>query len=286
MRIQKLTPIKYRALIGSIVIPLALGGGTLLSAEKLSHFRDTYPIRTDPLYLPNGNYLQILSLDFDGLLSDLFWIKGAIYFGSHYRKKTHDCKWLYHMLDLSTDLDPQYYDVYWYGSSILPSVDESIRFLEKGRRNFPHDWKIPEMIGFYYHFYLKDYLSAAHYYEIASHLPGHPPYVPSLAGRFYTHAGDIESAIKVLENFYNTCDKKDLKEDFAKRIQQLKDISMLEEKLDLFKKKHKREPHNLSELVEAGIISSLPKEPYGGCYLWDNSSKRIISSTFPLYKNT
>ena len=286
MRIQKLTPIKYRALIGSIVIPLVLGGGTFLSAEKLSHFRDTYPIREDPLYLPNGNYLKMLSLDFDGLLSDLFWIKGSIYFGSHYRKRKHDYKWLYHLLDLSTDLDPKYYDVYWYGSSILPSVKESIKILEKARIYFPHDWKIPEMIGFYHHFYLKDYLSAAHHYEIASLLPGHPPYVPSLAGRFYTEAGDIDSAVRVLKNFYDMCDKKDLQEDFAKRIKQLKDIKLLEEKLDLFKKRYKRKPSTLSELVEVGIITSLPKEPYGGSYLLDSSRKRVMSNTAPLYEDT
>lgn len=277
---------KYRALIGSLIIIFALGGGIYLSARKLYHLRDSYPSREDPLYLPNGNYLKMLSLDFDGLLSDLFWIKGSIYFGSRYRKKERDYKWLYHLLDLSTDLDPQYYDVYWYGSSLFSSVSESISFLEKARMHFPHDWKIPEMIGFYHHFYLKDYLSAAHYYDIASSLPGHPPYVPSLAGRFYNQAGDIDSAIRVLKNFYYTCDKKDLKEDFAKRIQQLKDIRMLEGKVDLFEKRFKRTPGNLGELAAGGIITSLPKEPYGGCYLWDHSSKRVMSSTAPLYKDT
>jgi len=286
MSIEKRTPVKYHTLIGSIVISLILGGATYLSAKKLSYLRTTYPMREDSLYLPSGEYLQILSLDFDSLLSDLFWIKGSIYFGSNYRKKTNDYTWLYHLLDLSTDLDPRYYDVYWYGSSILPSVKESINFLEKARIHFPHDWKIPEMIGFYHHFYLKDYLSAARYYDIASRLPGHPPYVPSLAGRFYNQAGDSDSAIKVLKNFHDTCNKKDLKEDFAKRIRQLEDIKMLEEKIDLFEKRFKREPGDLAELVAAGFIASLPKEPYGGHYLWDISSKRVMSNTAPLYKDT
>lgn len=277
---------KHRALIGSLIIIFALGGGIYLSARKLCLLKDSYPSREDPLYLPNGNYLKMLSLDFDGLLSDLFWIKGSIYFGSRYREKEQDYKWLYHLLDISTDLDPQYYDVYWYGSSLLPSVNESISFLEKARIYFPHDWKIPEMIGFYHHFYLKDYLSAAHYYDIASLLPGHPPYVPSLAGRFYTQAGDIDSAIRVLKNFYHTCDKKNLKEDFAKRIKQLEDIRMLEERVDVFEKRFKKKPYDLSELVTGGIITSLPEEPYGGRYLWDISSKRVMSSTAPLYKDT
>ena len=262
---------KYKTLIASIVMLVLLGGGSYLSAKKLYFMRDMYPSSEDPLYLPNSNYLKMLSLDCDGLLSDIFWIKGSIYFGSQYRKKQNEYKWLYHMLDLSTDLDPKYYDVYWYGSSILPTVEESIRFLEKGRKHFPVDWKIPEMIGFYYHFYLKDCLSAAKYYEIASLLPGHPPYVPSLSGRFYTEAGDMDSAIRVLNNFYVTCDKSDLKEDFAKRIKQLNDIKMLEEKVSLFGKMFSKKPKDLSELVKAGILTSLPEEPYGGKYIWDGS---------------
>ena len=269
----------------SIIIVLLLGGGSYLSAKKLNYIRDSYPTREDPLYLPNGSYLKVLALDFDSLLSDLFWIKGSIYFGSHYRKKEQDYTLLYHLLDLSTDLDPQYYDVYWYGSSILPSVEESIRFLEKARGNFPDDWKLPEMIGFYYHYYLKDYSSAGRYYEIASRLPGHPPYVPSLAGRFYNQAGDIDAAIRVLKNFHDTCDREDLQKDFAKRIKQLFDIKLLEEKLRVFKDRYIREPETIQELVERGIITALPEEPYGGNYIWDSTRKRVISSTSPLYKD-
>lgn len=277
---------KKGALTVSVVIVLLLGGGSYLSARKLSHIRDGYPTREDPLYLPKGGYLKMLALDCDGLLSDLFWIKGSIYFGSRYRKKDHDYTWLYHLLNLSTDLDPQYYDVYWYGSSILPSVEESIRFLEKARVHFPDDWKLPEMIGFYYHYYLKDYSSAGRYYEIASRLPGHPPYVPSLAGRFYNQAGDIDAAIRVLKNFYDTSDREDLRRDFAHRIQQLHDIKLLEEKLRIFKERYGREPDTLSELVEGGIIPGLPEEPYGGSYVWDRTRKRVISTASPLYGDT
>jgi hypothetical protein len=276
----------YLALMKSMALVVVLAGGTYLSTGKLSLVRENSPLPDDPLYLPNGNYLQLISLDFDGVLSDLFWIKGALYFGSHYRKKDHDYKWLAHFLDLSTEFDPYYYDVYWYGSSILPSVEESIRLLEKGRTYFSTDWKMTEMIGFYYHFYLKDYLAAGRYYEMASLLPGHPPYVPSLAGRFYTEAGDIDSGIRVLKNFYDTCSKKDLKEDFAKRITQLEDIKCLEEKLSVFRKKYQRTPRDLGELVERGLISSLPKEPYGGKYLWDSSQQRVVSTTFPRYGST
>lgn len=265
------------------IIFILLGGGVIISAGKLDNLQRSYHTRKDPLYLPNGKYLKLICLDYDGLIADLFWIKGAIYFGSNYRRKGFEFPWLYHVLDLVTTLDPYYYDVYWYGSSILPSVKESNKILEKGRRNFPTDWKIPEMIGFNYHFYLKDYLKAARYYEIASSLPGHPPYVPSLAGRFYEKAGEIDSAIKVLKNFYVSTDKKDLQEDFARRIKQLLDIKLLTKKVEEFKEKWRRLPENLQELLTRGIIPNLPMEPYGGYYFWDSDDNRVISSNTPRF---
>lgn len=265
----------------SLMMLLALCGGTYLSAARLDDLRKSYASREDYLYLPNGSYLDLLSLDYDSLVADLLWIKGAVYFGSHYRLKGFEYPWLYHILDMATTLDPQYYDVYWYGSSILPTVEETIKLLEKGRKNFPSNWKLPEMIGFNYHFHLKDYFKAAQYYEIASSLPGHPPYVPSLAGRFYEEAGDLDSAIRVLNNFYITSERDDLKEDFARRIQQLSDIKLLTEKVEEFEGKRGSSPEDLQELLEHGFIPEMPLEPYGGEYLWDAQNGRVISSTAP-----
>ena len=248
----------------------------------LSNILKKYEKKEVHLYLPNKDYVKLVTLDNEGLGADLFWIKGAIYFGSHYRERaTFKFKCLYHILDLATDLDPYYYDVYWYGSTLMPSVKDSIMLLNKGRKYFPHDWKLPEMIGFYYHYHLKDYLSAGKYYEIAGRLPGHPPFVPSLAGRFYTKAGDIGSAIRVLKNFYDTCEKEDLKKDFGYRIKQLHDIALLEKKAENFKERFSHYPENLKELITSGIIKNIPSEPYKGSYFWDKKRKRVRSTTDP-----
>lgn len=272
---------KKIVIIFFVCIFFLLGGGVFLSAARLDNLRKDYLDQADSLYLPDGNYLELLCLDHNGLVADLFWIKGAIYFGNHYRRKGFNYPWLYHILDLATTLDPHYYDVYWYGSSILPTVNQSNQLLKKGRKNFPLDWKYPEMIGFNYHFYLKDYLKAARYYEIASSLPGHPPYVPSLSGRFYQKAREIDSAIRVLKNFHTTTDREDLKKDFSKRIKQLLDIKMLTDKVELFKTKWGRPPGSLKELLKKGVVFELPEEPYGGYYIWDSDDKRVLSSASP-----
>jgi len=249
---------------------------------KTTALTQCYPSFENPVFLPDVKALRLFSLGFEGLAADFVWIKGAIYFGSNYRKRGFRFPWMARLLDLATDLDPLYYDIYWYGSSLLPDVRQSIRLLKKGMKYFPDNWKFPEMIGFNYHYYLKDYKSAGKFYEIAATKPGHPPFVPSLASRFYTKAGELEAAIRVLKGFYDTTKRKDLKREFGLRIVQLQNIRMLQQVVDHYHSALGRYPESLKELVEEGFLQTLPKEPFGGTFYFDRKSRRVKSSTDPL----
>lgn len=175
------------------------------------------------LYLPSGNYLRTLSMGNPSFVGDLIMARALTYFGSHYYQRGYKYQWLYHLFDVLTDIDPHNRESYLFGARLLTLVDVELsnKLLEKGMKNHPYYWKIPELIGFNYFYHLKDPEKAAKYYAIASNLPGHPPYVPSLAGKFYTEIGMLEEAIKVLKNFYETTQDKRLKEDFGEQIEEL-----------------------------------------------------------------
>lgn len=175
------------------------------------------------LYLPSGNYLRTLSMGNPSFVGDLIMARALTYFGSHYYQRGYKYEWLYHLFDVLTDIDPYNKESYLIGARLLTLVDVNLsnKLLEKGMKYHPYYWKIPELIGFNYFYHLKEPDKAAKYYEIASNLPGHPPYVPSLAGKFYSEIGMFEEAIKVLKNFYETTEDKRLKEDFGEQIQEL-----------------------------------------------------------------
>lgn len=175
------------------------------------------------LYLPSGNYLKTLSMGNPSFVGDLIMARALTYFGSHYYQRGYKYEWLYHLFDVLTDIDPYNKESYLFGARLLTLVDVNLsnRLLEKGMKYHPDYWKIPELIGFNYFYHLKEPEKAAKYYEIASNLPGHPPYVPSLAGKFYSEIGMFEEAIKVLKNFYETTQDKRLKEDFGEQIEEL-----------------------------------------------------------------
>ncbi len=175
------------------------------------------------LYLPSGNYLRTLSMGNPSFVGDLLMARALTYFGSHYYQRGYRYQWLYHLFDVLTDIDPYNRESYLIGARLLTLVDVTLsnKLLEKGLKNHPNYWKIPELIGFNYFYHLKEPEKAAKYYEIASNLPGHPPYIPSLAGKFYSEIGMFEEAIKVLRNFYETTQDKRLKEDFREQIDEL-----------------------------------------------------------------
>jgi tetratricopeptide (TPR) repeat protein len=210
-------------------------------------------------------YRRLAALGFKEVQADLLWAQAGVAFGEGVRARHVDTAQLAELINEAVDLDPYYYDAYWYGASLLPAP-EANALLKKGCERFPRDWKLPEMIGFNYQLYLHDYESAGRYYELAAQLPGHPPYVPSMAGRLYSEADDIESAIRVLENFHRTCERKDLKEDFGRRIQQLWNIKVLSDACAEYRRWSHHAPGRLDDLVQAGIIAELPPDPFGGRY--------------------
>ncbi|MGQ9619192.1 MAG: thermonuclease family protein [Candidatus Aminicenantia bacterium] len=189
----------------------------IYSQKFLAHDPDVY------LYLPRGNYLRTLSMGNPSFMGDLLMARVLTYFGKHYYQRGYKYEWLYHLFDVLTDIDPYNKESYLIGGRLLTNVDVNLsnKLLEKGMKNHPDYWKIPELIGFNYFYHLKKPEKAAKYYEIASQLPAHPPYIPSLAGKFYSEIGMFEEALKVLRNFYETTEDKRLKEDFGEEIEEL-----------------------------------------------------------------
>ncbi len=201
----------------------------LLSIIGISFSVNTYSkIRREKppesvLYVPKGKYVKILSLNFGEIAADYLLSRALTYFGSHYYQKKFPYKWLYNLFDSATTVDPMNKEAFMMGARLLTvrNAKLSIELLKKGMKFHPDYWKFPEMIGFIYFFFLKDAEKAAHWYEKASVLPGHPPYVPSLASKFYTQVGKYREAIRVLYNFYSTTKDKKLRKIFKMDIENL-----------------------------------------------------------------
>lgn len=191
------------------------------------------------LYLPSGKYLKPLMIGFDQIAADLLWLKVVSYFGGHYlTDKSYP--WLYHILDLTTTLDPYFRLPYEFGGVVLSvektDVSQSNALLMKGIRYYPDYWRLPFYLGFNYFFYLKDPETAALYISRAASLPGHPPYLPKLAASLYAHAGHKDIALSFLNQIYQNAEDPALKESISQKISDLQEGKL---------------PSSLGEVLEA-----------------------------------
>ena len=177
------------------------------------------------LYLPSGELLRPAALGFDTVLADVLWLRTVSYFGLHYlTDKRYD--WLYHMLDVTTTLDPKFLKAYTTGALILSielgEVEKSNRLLIKGMKHLPGQWQIPFYLGFNHFFYMNEPLVAARYLQQAAKLPGHPRFLPHLAATLLVEGGEPEAASQFLLRLYEQTKDERLREELRKRIEELK----------------------------------------------------------------
>lgn len=245
----------------------------------------------DLKYLPSGKFLKGAALSYDELLADILWIKAIGYFGGH-AVTDQNYDWLYHILDTTTTLDPLFENPYEFGGIVLATeardVDQSIAILKKGMENVPkchkRYWYLPFFLAFDYMFYKGDYLNAARYLEMAAQFPQSPKYLPLLVARLYANANDPEIAIAFLDQMIKSTDNKELKEKLAARIKEVmvdRDIRSLEAARDQFMITWRRFPEDLNELVMAGLIPAIPKDPFGGRYYISSTDYSIQSLSMP-----
>ncbi|MCP4219984.1 MAG: hypothetical protein GY765_35460 [bacterium] len=203
------------------LVVLVCGVLLVVSHRNLERATRSPMEKEKPLYMPEVSYLKFISLGHDMLIADVVLAKALTYYGSNYRNRgTFTFKYLKKLLVTALEMDPRNKDAFLMGGNLLAdiNVDDALDLLKLGMKYHPGYWKFPEMIGFNYFYRLKNDYKAAHYYEMASHLPGHPPYVPSLSGKFYRKSGRYEDALRVLNNFYITTKDKKLKESFKEYI--------------------------------------------------------------------
>jgi hypothetical protein len=106
------------------------------------------------------------------LAADLLWVRATAMFGEGYGADDHWQLWLYHMINLATDLDPQFRAAYKYGGTMLRLdgllVDQSNLIFQKGHEALPDEWYFPFAIAMNYFLYKDDRGLAALYMEKAA----------------------------------------------------------------------------------------------------------------------
>ena len=174
--------------------------------------------------LPKGIYLKPALLGYHHLGADILWLRLVQVLGNK-RNAADEYEWMYHALDVITDLDPQYAYAYYAGGVVLGDLahrtDLSNRLLRKGADANPKVWNIPFLLGYNYYFLLDDPEEGAEYLMRAASLPDRPAYLPGLATRMSAEAGNPETALVFLEARLSETQDPQLREEFVNRMKEV-----------------------------------------------------------------
>lgn len=177
------------------------------------------------LYLPSGQFVEQASLGYRNLAADLLWFRMIQYYGG-YRLGQNDLAYFTHLVNVITDLDPQFTFAYVFGALIIAEdvgdFERGIGFIEKGIAANPRDWRLPFELGFLQYVYARDYEAALRGFQRAAALPGAEPIVQRLAAFAAGKAGHVETSMAMWEELARSSDNKYIRELAERYIRKLK----------------------------------------------------------------
>jgi tetratricopeptide (TPR) repeat protein len=192
-----------------LVIVVGLPAAALLTHWNEGHSRDLKVQSADEQLYLNGPAMKRLTLAFNGIAADWYWMRSLQYVGRKMvaYEDTHtgnldlnslsflDLRLLPSLLRMTTTLDPQFLEPYYYGAVILPSLnpDEAISLLNQGIAANPRQWRLYQHLGYIY-WQLGDYHKASEVYAAGAKIPGVPPWMMAMSARMKAEGGASQAA--------------------------------------------------------------------------------------------
>jgi tetratricopeptide (TPR) repeat protein len=258
---------------GVLVLSFSLSLGALAEIERVQPSTSM----EDVLFISSPQFLKRASLEYSGLLADVYWMRVVQYFGRKHLRDSREYQALAPLLDITTTLDPNLVIAYEWGSTFLqqppPSGagdnDAAIALVRKGIQNNPDNWHLYFTMGFIQYLGKHDYMAAAKTFEEGSRVPNAHPWMKLMAAKMLSDAGNPETARYLWENIYNESTDKSLKENAALHLASLtaeEEIAQLDRMVGEYRNRFGRNPSSWRELVAAGALRGVPLDPSGEAY--------------------
>ena len=218
------------SLLSVLVVGLCL---SVLVARRIDAQRPP----TDPKAIDESLYLnpamaRRMSLGFNGLVADWYWMRSLQYVGKKIISVPGDVpidsladlnlKLLAPLLDTATTLDPHFLDPYEYAAVVLPSIDvqQAIRITQKGIDANPSAWRLYHQLGYIY-WQQKDFQAASDMYRRGSQVEDAPEWMGAMTARMAAEGGSRATAREIYNRMYEQSADEKVKDMARRRLVQL-----------------------------------------------------------------
>jgi hypothetical protein len=267
---------RARGLAGGIALAVA----AFAAAVALQIVRDRlYPRQQAQqravMYVQSPAVLRRLTLSFDALAADVYWIRALQHYGgdrlSRDGRQRYDL--LYPLLDLTTSLDPYFTIAYRFGAIFLSEPypgglgrpDLAIALLAKGIATRPQDWRYYHDVAFVHYWENHDAKAAAEWFRKAAAQPDAPGWLEPVAASMLVEGGDRASARFLFEQVLRS-EQEWLRHTARRSLLQLDALDFLDQKVHPPIARNPPPPgtpYSWSWLIGRGALPGIPTDPTG-----------------------
>lgn len=252
-------------------------------------------VADESLYL-NAKTAKRLSLGFNGLAADWYWMRSLQYVGRKILAVDENVaiddlgelnlKLLAPLLENATTLDPEFLDPYEYAAVVLPAIDvqEAIRLTRKGIDANPDAWRLYQHLGYIY-WQQGDYAAAAEVYGRGVQLPGAPAWMGAMKARMAAEGGSRATARDIYRHMFEQSADESVKDMARRRLMQLDswdERDALRKVLSVYKVRTGRCPSNWRDVeqmlraLRAPLdASGAPLDPSGAPYVLQTATCNV-----------
>ena len=284
--------------IASIAAACAL----LTVAVALQMLRDRAYSRDDQqrlsvLYVRSGPVLKRISLEYDALAADVYWIRAIQYYGGMRLAETDRSKkkyeLLYPLLDIATSLDPFFTIAYRFGAIFLSEgypggpgrPDQAITLLRKGIAAQPTKWQYYHDIAFVYYWQLREMEAAARWFRLAASQPGAPNWLEPVAATMLIQGGDRASARFLLRQILMS-EEAWLRRMASRGLLQVDALDVMDQLQAIVRRfpPPPGTPYSWDWLLRQRVLAMVPPDPTGTPFDLDPQTGTVtVSTTSELY---
>jgi tetratricopeptide (TPR) repeat protein len=247
----------------------------------------------DELAVRSGNLVKALSLEYAPLMGAIYWTRAVQYFGQKHQLHQNNLELLWPLLDIATTLDPHLLPAYRFGSTFLSDKpprgegrpDLAVKLLQRGIQANPDYWRLYQDLGNVYYFDAHDYAKASAAFAEGSKNPHALIWMKVMAAKIAAEGESPETSYFLWWQVYNSTSDPAVKENAEGHLKLMKvqlDLKEIDRLADEFEKNKGRRATRLSELVQAGLLKEMPKDPDGYAYVLGEGGKAELNLYSPL----
>jgi tetratricopeptide (TPR) repeat protein len=275
-----------------LVLPAGFAGIWKLQ-HSIDEKRASLSQERDDILLRSGKLMKLMSLEYAPLLADIYWTRAVQYYGSKRVQDKAQLELLWPLLDITTTLDPNLLIAYRFGAMFLSQPapagagrpDLAVELIQRGIKANPEYWRLHEDLGFVYYFDLKDYQKASEAFLEGSKKPNAQVWMKVMAAKIAAEGESFSTSAFLWKDIYESTSDPSVKKNALVRLKLLKvreDCKELDALADEYEKRNVRRPTRMADLVRAGLLRGVPKDPQGYAYIFGENGKAELNLDSPL----